>query len=195
MGGSLSDYLGERFYQNRNAKGYTIQWKNYETTLKWTAVAKRINELIVVGRYMTERELAYIPEYERMILARSIYNFFYHQPETVLRPYPFGIEYHKAVEQIRPQLDDPDRVKEILSMMEEVLVGTADYDQRYPSMKQAYKDLTDYQDGAFSLFTPIPKEKTCRLPRSLFRYRAGRKRQSRQKPHRFMTCRWIRLSQ
>lgn len=159
MGGSLSDYLGERFYQNRNAKGYTIQWKNYETTLKWTAVAKRIEELIVVGRYMTERELAYIPEYERMILARSIYNFFYHQPETVLRPYPFGMEYHKAVEQIRPQLDDPDRVKEILSMMEGVLAGTADYDQRYPSMKQAYKDLTDYQDGAFSLFTPIPAER------------------------------------
>ena len=159
MGGSLSDYLGERFYQNRNAKGYTIQWKNYETTLKWTAVAKRIEELIVVGRYMTERELAYIPEYERMILARSIYNFFYHQPETVLRPYPFGMEYHKAVEQIRPQLDDPDRVKEILSMMEEVLAGTADYDQRYPSMQQAHQDLTDYRDGAFSLFTPIPAER------------------------------------
>lgn len=159
MGGSLSDYLGERFYQNRNAKGYTIQWKNYETTLKWTAVAKRIEELIVVGRYMTEKELAYIPEYERMILARSIYNFFYHQPETVLRPYPFGMEYHKAVEQIRPQLDDPDRVKEILSMMEEVLAGTADYDQRYPSMQQTYQDIIDYRDGAFSLFTPIPAER------------------------------------
>lgn len=159
MGGSLSDYLGERFYQNRNAKGYTIQWKNYETTLKWTAVAKRIDELIVVGRYMTEKELAYIPEYERMILARSIYNFFYHQLETVLRPYPFGMEYHKAVEQIRPQLDDPDRVKEILSMMEEVLAGTADYDQRYPSMQQTYQDLIDYRDGAFSLFTPIPAER------------------------------------
>ena len=159
MGGSVTDYLGERFHQNRNAKGYTIQWKNYETTLKWTAVAKRIEELIVVGRYMTERELAYIPEYERMILARSIYNFFYHQPETFLRPYPYGSDYHRAIDQIRPQLDDPDRVKEILSMMEEVLAGTADYDQRYPSMKQAYKDLTDYQDEAFSLFTPIPAER------------------------------------
>ena len=159
MGGSVTDYLGESFRQDTNAKGYTIQWKNYETTLKWTAVAKRIEELIVVGRYMTEKELAYIPEYERMILARSIYNFFYHQPETVLRPYPFGMEYHKAVEQIRPQLDDPDRVKEILSMMEEVLAGTADYDQRYPSMQQAHQDLTDYRDGAFSLFTPIPAER------------------------------------
>lgn len=159
MGGSLSDYLGERFYQNRNAKGYTIQWKNYETTLKWTAVAKRIEELISVGRYMTEKELEYIPEYEKGVLARGIYNFFYHQPETFLRPYPYGSDYHRAIDQIRPQLDDPDRVKEILSMMEEVLAGTADYDQRYPSMKQAYKDLTDYQDGAFSLFTPIPAER------------------------------------
>lgn len=159
MVGSVTDYLGERFHQDTNAKGYTIQWKNYETTLKWTAVAKRIDELIAAGRYMTEKELAYIPEYERTILARSIYNFFYHQPERFLRPYPFGMEYDKAMEQIRPQLDDPNQVKEILSMMEEVLAGTADYDQRYPSMQKAHQDLTDYRDGVFSLFTPIPAER------------------------------------
>lgn len=159
MVGSVTDYLGERFHQDTNAKGYTIQWKNYKTTLKWTAVAKRIDELIAAGRYMTEKELAYIPEYERTILARSIYNFFYHQPETFLRPYPSGMEYDKAMEQIRPQLDDPNQVKEILSMMEEVLAGTADYDQRYPSMQKAHQDLTDYRDGVFSLFTSIPAER------------------------------------
>src|SRR5699024_5176201 len=76
-----------------------------------------------------------------------------------LRPYPYGSDYHRAINQIRPQLDDPNRVKEILSMMEEVLAGTADYDQRYPSMQQAHQDLTDYRDGAFSLFTPIPAER------------------------------------
>ena len=52
-----------------------IKWKDYETTLKWTAVAKRIEELISVGRYMTEKELEYIPEYEKGVLARGIYNF------------------------------------------------------------------------------------------------------------------------
>ena len=157
--GSGSDYLGEKFNRGTSAKGYFIKWKDYETTLKWTAVAKRIEELISVGRYMTEKELEYIPEYEKGVLARGIYNFFYHQPETFLRPYPYGSDYHRAIDQIRPQLDDPNRVKEILSMMEEVLAGTADYDQRYPSMKQAYKDLTDFRDGAFSLFTPIPAER------------------------------------
>ena len=159
MGGSVTDYLGERFHQNTNAKGYTIQWKNYETTLKWTAVAKRIDELIAVGRYMTEKELEYIPEYEKTILTGNIYDFFYNQPETFLRPYPYGSDYHRAIDQIRPQLDDPKQVKEILSMMEEVLAGTADYDQRYPSMQQAYQDLTDYRDGVFRLFTPIPAER------------------------------------
>ena len=157
--GSGSDYLGEKFNRGPSAKGYFIKWKDYETTLKWTAVAKRIEELISVGRYMTEKELEYIPEYEKGVLSRGIYNFFYHQPETFLRPYPYGSDYHRAIDQIRPQLDDPNRVKEILSMMEEVLAGTADYDQRYPSMKQAYKDLTDFRDGAFSLFTPIPAER------------------------------------
>ena len=159
MGGSVTDYLGERFHQDTNAKGYTIQWKNYETTLKWTAVAKRIDELIAVGRYMTEKELEYIPEYEKTTLTGNIYDFFYNQPETFLRPYPYGSDYHRAIDQIRPQLDDPKQVKEILSMMEEVLAGTADYDQRYPSMQQAYQDLKDYRDGVFRLFTPIPAER------------------------------------
>lgn len=159
MGGSVTDYLGERFHQDTNAKGYTIQWKNYETTLKWTAVAKRIDELIAVGRYMTEKELEYIPEYEKTTLTGNIYDFFYNQPETFLRPYPYGSDYHSAINQIRPQLDDPKQVKEILSMMEEVLAGTADYDQRYPSMQQAYQDLKDYRDGVFRLFTPIPAER------------------------------------
>ena len=124
--GSGSDYLGEKFNRgNQWQKGYFIKWKDYETTLKWTAVAKRIEELISVGRYMTEKELEYIPEYEKGVLSRGIYNFFYHQPETFLRPYPYGSDYHRAIDQIRPQLDDPNRVKEILSMMEEVLAGTA----------------------------------------------------------------------
>lgn len=159
MGGSVTDYLGESFRQDTNAKGYTIQWKNYETTLKWTVVAKRIDELIAVGRYMSNREMEYLPEYEKDVLARNIHSFFLNQPKTFLRPYPYGSDYYRAIEQIRPQLDDPKQVKEILSMMEEVLAGTADYDQRYPSMKQAYKDLTDFRDGAFSLFTPIPAER------------------------------------
>ena len=44
--------------------------------------------------------------------------------------------------------------------MEEVLAGTADYDRRYPSMKQTYQDVADYRDGVFSLFSPYqPKRK------------------------------------
>ena len=63
---------------------------------------------------MTEKELEYIPEYEKTTLTGNIYDFFYNQPETFLRPYPYGSDYHRAIDQIRPQLDDPNRVKEIL---------------------------------------------------------------------------------
>ena len=159
MGGSVTDYLGESFHRDTNAKGYTIQWKNYETTLKWTVVAKRIDELIAVGRYMSNREMEYLPEYEKDVLARNIHSFFLDQPKTFLRPYPYGSDYYRAIEQIRPQLDDPKQVKEILSMMEEVLAGTTDYDRRYPSMQQTYQDVADYRDGVFSLFSPIPAER------------------------------------
>lgn len=159
MWSSATDYLGADFYQDTNAKGYRIKWNNSEITLKWTAVAKRIEELIAVERYMSSRELEYLPEYEKHVLARDIHSFFRDQPNTFLRPYPPGADYDKTVVALRQQLNDPKQVKEILSMMEEVLAGTADYDQRYPSMQQAYQDLTDYRDGVFSLFTPIPAER------------------------------------
>jgi len=41
-----------------------------------------------------------------------------------VRPYPFGSEYHAGVKAIRPQIDSPERVEEILSVMAEVLSNT-----------------------------------------------------------------------
>ena len=39
-------------------------------------------------------------------------------------------------------------------------------------MQKAHQDLTDYRDGVFSFFTPIPAEReNTQAPRSLFRHR------------------------
>lgn len=127
-----------------------------ELLLTWGKVAKRIDELIAAGRYMTKRELEYIPEYEKEILATEIYCFYFDQPEEVLRPYPEEEDYHAAVSTIRPQLDEPERVEEILHSMEGVLDNTADFARNYQSMQKAYHDLMDYKNGIYSLFTPIP---------------------------------------
>ena len=126
--------------------------------LKWNQAAKRIDELIAAGRYMSEKELEYIPEYEKGILATEIYHFYYNQPESVVRPYPYAAEYHAGINAIRPQLDMPGKVEEILSSMTAVLGNTADFARNYTSMQKALRDLTSYRDGTYSLFTPLPAE-------------------------------------
>ncbi len=141
-----------------SSEGMQITKDETEIFLKWGKVAKRIDELIAAGRYMTEKEMEYLPEYEKSVLVAEIYHFYTKLPEEVVRPYPFGSEYHAGVKAIRPQIDSPERVEEILSVMAEVLNNTADFDRRYKFMQKAYRDLADYRDGKFSLISPIPAE-------------------------------------
>ena len=147
------------FSENHDAKGIVYSRENNhmpydKVTLPWPKVARRIDELIAAGRYMSEKELAYIPEYEKSILSSHIHAFYYNQPEDVLRPYPYGAYVTDAVKVIRPQLDQPERVAEILNQMQAILDNTADFDRHYDHMRKAFDDLTAYQNGTFSLFTP-----------------------------------------
>ncbi len=148
-----------------SSEGMRITKGETEILLKWGKVAKRIDELIAAGRYMTEKEMEHLPEYEKSVLTAEIYHFYRNQPEEVVRPYPYGAEYHAGVKAIRPQLDSTERVEEILTVMAEVLSNTADYDNRYKFMQKVYRDLADYRDGKFSLISPIPAEtETPALP-------------------------------
>ncbi|GHT83982.1 hypothetical protein FACS18947_0710 [Bacteroidia bacterium] len=154
------------FSENHDGKGISYSRENNhmpydKVILPWNKVAKRVDELIADSKYMTERELAYIPEYEKGILARDVYHFYGNQPEDVPRPYPYGSEASNAIKAIRPQLDEPERVTEILTQMAAILDNTADFDNRYASMQKAFADLTAYQNGTFSLFPtdkPVEKE-------------------------------------
>jgi len=136
-----------------------------KVVLPWGKAARRIDELIADGRYMSQAELDYIPEYEIGILAGEIHSFFYNQPEDVPRPYPYGAGHSDGVKAIRPQLDEPERVAEILNSMAAILDNTADFDNRYESMRKAFDDLAAYQNDTFSLFTPaLPAEKETTAP-------------------------------
>ncbi len=163
--GGRSDILaGTGIGEMHDAKGLKLNQGYKEDSpkilLKWNKVAERISELIKVGRYLSEKEMSYLPEYEKNVLAAEIYSFFYHLPEEVVRPYPYGTEYYKGIELIRPQLEDPQRVIEILQWMEEILEGMVYSDHAYPSMQKTYHNLMDYRDGVYSLFSPLAEHGT-----------------------------------
>ncbi|PWJ47803.1 Adenine-specific DNA methylase, N12 class [Faecalicatena contorta] len=163
IGGCSSILSGSGIGEMHDGKGLKLH-QGYQDNaphilLKWNQVVKRIDELIAAERYLSKKEVEYLPEYEKKELAAEIYHFYYNQPAEILRPYERGAGYHSGVDAIRPQLDDSGRIAEMIQSMEEVLNNTADFDRNYSSMQKAYNDLMDYRDGVYSLFTLIPSEK------------------------------------
>lgn len=163
MGGRSPILSGTGISEEHSAKGLKLS-RGYQEgapqlLLKWSQVAKRIEELIAAERYMTAKELEYLPEYEKHILTREIYHFYSDQPEEVIRPYERGAVYDEAVRQIRPQLEEKKRVEQLAEEMSAILANTADFDRKYAAMRKAYRDVCEFRDGIFSLFTPIPAEK------------------------------------
>lgn len=67
IGGHSHTYLnGESGFVDHDGKGLHFSNYNYKEkhTITWKAVARRLRELIAIDRYLTEKEKAYLPEYE-----------------------------------------------------------------------------------------------------------------------------------
>ena len=106
--------------------------------LKWPQVEKRVSELIRQGKYMSEKDMAYIPTYEKHELAREIQGFFSGLPQETPRPFPYGFDFYEAVKLIEPQLDVPVRAEEIYQMMLPVWESTTQGDRYYDFPKTGF---------------------------------------------------------
>ena len=74
IGGHSHTYLnGEGGFVDHDGKGLHFSNHNYEKkyTVTWKAVAQRLRELIVIDRYLTEKEKAYLPTYEQEFAERQ----------------------------------------------------------------------------------------------------------------------------
>lgn len=75
IGGHSHTYLnGEGGFVDHDGKGLHFSNHNYEEkhTVTWRAVAQRLRELIAIDRYLTEKEKAYLPEYEAQEAERRL---------------------------------------------------------------------------------------------------------------------------
>ena len=126
--------------------------------LKWSQVAKRIDELIKQGKYLTEKEIAELDNYERKQVARTIRSFFYHKPDDVARPFAdhgFG-EYWKEVEDIQKQIENPDRLVEIVETMQTTFELLTPDSRDYDEDKKRLEVARDYRDGKHNIFPRSP---------------------------------------
>ena len=133
-------------------------WKGYDTVkLNWNQVQKRIRELMDAGQYLSRREAAHLPEYEKLQLAQEIYAFQYSSPNDPGRTYPHEWDFTAGGKQIRPLLDDLEKCVALYGEMVQTMAAVPPDYRHYDSMKRALDDMAAYQRGEYSLFTPLPE--------------------------------------
>ena len=161
-GGSSHALSGaDNSYGDHDSKGIRLSRGKIGTSfdevkLSWPNAVKRIDKLISQERYMNTKELAYIPEYEKEIISAEIYRFFYNSPENIVCPYPYGAEYDEALKNIRPQLDSPDKLAEIIESMHPIYENLKEDDRDYQGKRDIYHEVISFQNGTFTLFPSSP---------------------------------------
>ena len=151
-----------------------LQDKTTGAFLKWPQVAKRIEELIRRDKYLTDKEIAGLDLYEKKQIVGSIRSF-YQDKSDVVKPYSaeYGMfDVDKIEADLFPQLENPERVKEILAEMQTVFDSEIPGSYHYDYDKEAIADLKAYAEGKYNLFPgsryrrkePVRKEETLALP-------------------------------
>lgn len=167
------DYLKEAFGTGgsgssildtwHDAKGMKIKrsyGKPYaETSLNWNQAERRIHQLMGSGRFLTSDDKARFPEYERFILSRDVDSFFHYAAKDQR---PYQVEgFFDGWKQVRPMLDDPAQVDNLLSVMKDGLQSMNPEQRGYDVCTRAYDRLSAYKDGSYSLIqraTDMPEK-------------------------------------
>lgn len=133
--------------------------EGYDTIrLPWSRVDKRIGKLIDVGRYLSPKEQAFLPTYEKVILAREIHAFYSYQPENTVLPYPGTRDYSDVQNVIMPALNDSGQVDAIFNRILDTFTQISPEAHGYDLMKSVVRDMAAFQRGEYSLFTPLPED-------------------------------------
>ena len=139
--------------------------------LSWAQVANRIDELIRSDRYLTAKEVEHLDAYEKEQIARRIVNFYYGKSAEAPCPFEkkdkvyFGSAAEKEVYQ---QLDDAERVNEIIGMMQTVFDSEMPRIRTYDHDREILADVRQFAEGKYNLFPGSKyrkKEQVTEAPR------------------------------
>ena len=120
---------------------------------RWEQAAKRVEDIILDGRYLKEKDYEHMPVYERHVLAQRINSFYARRDQTAL-DLPENTDMFHMVEAIEKRLDDPAWLENVVADMSSVIGGIHETDESYERMQGLFADVVEYKNGNFSLFTP-----------------------------------------
>ncbi|OCN01008.1 hypothetical protein A7X67_01490 [Clostridium sp. W14A] len=139
-----------------DSKGLKIERSDREgkyasVFLKWPKVEQRISDLIALGQFMTPEDIANIPDFERKVLARKVDSFFYYAHiDCPYKPEDFGDGWKNVFS----MLSDSAQTEQLLTLLKNSIPNLSPEMRGYEECLAAYRDLTAYQAGTYTLLTP-----------------------------------------
>ena len=156
---------GGRFNDNHDSKGWVIygglQNSSMGMHLKWSQVAKRMDEFIRQGKYLTNEDKAQMDSYERHEVAAKIKRFFITKSPEIVQPLgdKRNDDFWGAVDEITKQIESKERLLEIVGMMQQAFENEQPGEREYDNDKQLLEDVKGYSEGTFNLFPHSPYRK------------------------------------
>ena len=152
-----SGYLGGNDSVNKTTKGIefshgSVMEPYAKVLIKWSDVAKRIDTLIKQNKFVSQEDIDAIPDIYKNEISRDLEMFFENLSENDAKPYPNDIEPYKISRIIKAQLDNPQALYDIESMMSNALALMDKEDRMYQYRKQIYDDFVAYKNGTFKLY-------------------------------------------
>jgi N12 class adenine-specific DNA methylase len=147
---SQADYDGKGI---RLSRGSYTDKERPQILLKWNNVSKRVERLILTGRYLQDSDYKRMPGYERHVLAQRISSFYYNQDKTALN-LPEDVNMFSICGEIEDRLTDSDWIDGVVQDLSAIAGEMHETDESYESTHNLFSDMVAYKNGTFSLFTP-----------------------------------------
>ncbi len=132
-------------------EGIILRKGEASVKFSWNQAVDRIRKLIISGKYMSQSEIEYLPQYEKEELARRVRSFFMNEPLASEIPY-LSLDYYEGCKEVLKQLDDPQRVDAIIGMMKPVIEGNQPEHRLFHYRQAIYQDAINFKNGTFTLF-------------------------------------------
>ena len=147
------DSKGIRYTRQDDESGF----KGYATIqLNWNQVQKRIRALIDNGQYLNGQEKEHLPAYEKVTLARRIYQFYSTDPNQTNPP---G-DMDAAVKKFRSILEsnDPEKKSALCHEMFTIMAAVPPDSPIYERMMPVLRDMEAVTRDEYSLYAPLPED-------------------------------------
>ena len=158
IGGGGEIYGGaEDSFVSYDGKGLHLTRGKYdnvkaEVLLKWTAVAKRIKNLIEQDRYLSTADISRMPEYEKEQIVTCVTNFYHRIPADVMRPWegnPYPYEHRDDVKSL---LGNPEGRDVLVKRMGQALAALPVDFEDYREKARLLADVQGYVEGTYTIF-------------------------------------------